>query len=133
VWSRTAEKTNKLALLFAASRGKPGEAFRIELCDVERAIKISNWLTRKMLRQAGLFVAEGFMDAKRKRAARKFEIGQEFTRSEWSRRTQFFENRREREECLQDFLECGRFTARVQNVVRLQGGGNDVTVYRRAW
>lgn len=107
VWSRTGEKTNKLALLFACSRAMPGESFEIELQDVEKAVKISNWLTRKMLRQAGLFVSDGRMDFKRKKALRKFEVGKPFSKSEFTRRTQFFENRRERDECLAELLETG--------------------------
>lgn len=130
VWSRTGEKTNKLALLFACSRAMPGEPFEIELRDVEKAIKVSNWLTRKMLRQAGLFVSDGKMDFKRKKALRKFEIGKPFTKSEFTIRTQFFENRRERDECLLEFLETGHF--RVASKMA-SNNGQEFVKYERAF
>jgi len=59
VWSRHAEKTNKLALLFACSRwgeGLPWPTIRIK--DADSAIRLNNWLTRRMLHRAGLHVAE---------------------------------------------------------------------------
>lgn len=49
LWVRSAEKTGKLALLFACSRiADPAcEEFEVTLEDVELAIAISNWCTRK--------------------------------------------------------------------------------------
>lgn len=108
----------------------PGEPFEIELRDVEKAIKVSNWLTRKMLRQAGLFVSDGKMDFKRKKALRKFEIGKPFTKSEFTIRTQFFENRRERDECLLEFLETGHF--RVASKMA-SNNGQEFVKYERAF
>ena len=60
LWKRTAEKTGKLAILSACSRVPPiaGAFPVVELCDVNWAIKLSNWLTRNMLIHAGLYVAE---------------------------------------------------------------------------
>ena len=60
IWRRTAEKTGKLAILSACSRISPVDGLFpvIELCDVNWAIKLSNWLTRRLLNQAGLYVAE---------------------------------------------------------------------------
>ena len=60
IWRRTAEKTGKLAILSACSRICPhNNAFpTIELSDVQWAIKLSNWLTRRLLGQAGIYVAE---------------------------------------------------------------------------
>jgi len=60
IWRRTAEKTGKLAILSACSRICPRDnAFpTIELSDVQWAIKLSNWLTRRLLGQAGIYVAE---------------------------------------------------------------------------
>ncbi len=46
IWNRAAEKTAKLALIFAASRG----AGQIELQDADRAIAVNNHLTRRVVR-----------------------------------------------------------------------------------
>jgi len=58
IWKRTAERTNKLALLFACSRSGGQHAPSITLDDVNLAIKTSNWLTNMMLVKVGLYVAE---------------------------------------------------------------------------
>ena len=49
IWSRAAEKTNKLALLFACSRSVGEDWPVIRLEDADRAIRLNNWLTRRML------------------------------------------------------------------------------------
>ena len=49
IWSRAAEKTNKLALLFACSRSVGDDWPVIRLEDADRAIRLNNWLTRRML------------------------------------------------------------------------------------
>lgn len=60
VWRRSGEKMGKLALLSACSRNPPisGNPLMVELRDVNWAIRLSNWLTRRLLTQAGLYVAE---------------------------------------------------------------------------
>lgn len=72
VWRRTAEKTGKLAILSACSRQPPlgGVVPTIELCDVDWGIRVSNWLTRCLLRQAGLYVAENQYEDSLKRILR---------------------------------------------------------------
>ena len=57
IWSRAAEKTVKLALLFACSRCAPGFVPVIQLCDADLAIRLNNWITRRMLQQADRHVA----------------------------------------------------------------------------
>jgi hypothetical protein len=57
IWSRAAEKTHKLALLFACSRCN-GECWpTIRLEDADRAIRLNNWLTRRMLLAADRHVS----------------------------------------------------------------------------
>ena len=50
IWNRTAEKTAKLALMFAASRCERLSDCTIELQDADRAIAISNWMTRRIVK-----------------------------------------------------------------------------------
>jgi hypothetical protein len=49
IWSRAAEKTVKLALLFACSRANGENWPTVQLEDADRAIRLNNWLTRRML------------------------------------------------------------------------------------
>ena len=60
IWSRTAENTNQLALLFACSRWEilSGGEPEIGIDDVNLAIKLSNWMTRKMLARVKTHVSE---------------------------------------------------------------------------
>jgi len=57
IWSRAAEKTNKLALLFACSRSTGDDWPIIRLEDADRAIRLNNWLTRRMLLAADRHVS----------------------------------------------------------------------------
>ena len=110
VWSRTAEKTRKLALLYAASRATAETlaAARVpivELEDVNRAITASNWVTRRVLQQAGLHVAENDWDAKVKRVRRI--LTKRMTQNELTRKTQFLRHR-ERQEIIHQLIESGQ-------------------------
>ena len=58
IWSRAAEKTIKLALLFACSRFDGVTLPTIQLQDADLAIRINNWITRRMLQQADRHVAK---------------------------------------------------------------------------
>lgn len=59
IWSRTAEKTCKLAMLFACSRAsKDAKTPLIEIEDADNAIKLSNYITRYIIRKAKKSVAE---------------------------------------------------------------------------
>lgn len=106
VWSRSGEKTAKLALLFACSRwvGESGTTPVVEFSDVDRAVKITNWLTRKMLRMAFDHVAENDTESKSKKLLRVI-VG-EITMSELTRRTQWVRGR-ERSEIINDLVACG--------------------------
>jgi hypothetical protein len=64
VWSRHAEKTNKLAMLFAASRYGPGEPWPvIRLDDADKAVRLNNWLTRRMLVRAEGHISKNQVEA----------------------------------------------------------------------
>ena len=58
IWSRTAEKSNKLAMLFAASRYDGGHVPDITLDDADLAVRLCNYLTRRMIWRATEHVAE---------------------------------------------------------------------------
>ena len=52
LWGRAAQKTAQLALILAASRQTGTCDQRIELCDVDLAIRINNWSTRMLIVRA---------------------------------------------------------------------------------
>jgi len=57
IWSRAAEKSVKLAMLFACSRASGQYVPTIQLEDAELAIRLNNWITRKILLQADRHVS----------------------------------------------------------------------------
>lgn len=123
LWARSGGKVGKLALLLACSRcwGHPP---RVELEDVQRAIKIGNWLTRRMLAQAGEYVGETDREVKAKRLLRI--IGRrKMSSAELTRKTQFL-YRKERDEIIIDLVHAGALAEEHE-----QTGGRPVTYFRR--
>lgn len=102
VWSRTGEKTSKLALIFACSRMTEFPPI-IDLQDAERAIKISNWLTRRMLQKATEHIAENETEGRLKRVLRLLETP--LTMSELTRKTQWLRSK-ERQEIIQTLVSA---------------------------
>jgi hypothetical protein len=124
VWSRSGEKTAKLALLFACSRWNCTEALPcVEFDDVDRAVKIVNWLTRKMINQAFEHVSENENEARSKKLMRLI-VG-EMTINELTRKTQWLRSR-ERSEILND-LEAAGYVA----IERKDTGGRPCTYIKR--
>ena len=68
LWRGTAEITAKLALLFACSRSR--NPLMITIKDVELAIKLSNWLTRRKVTLCDDHVAENAVEDASKRVYR---------------------------------------------------------------
>jgi hypothetical protein len=120
IWSRAAEKTNKLALLFACSRSEGEDWPVIRLEDADRAIRLNNWLTRRMLWAADKHVA----NSEHERAVNRFRAlfrerpGQPWTLTELSRRTRQW-TKKQRMEILQTLLDGGYIVAQeVQTSTR---------------
>lgn len=111
VWSRTGEKTAKLALIFACSRQSPGNVL-VELDDVERAIKVSNWLTRRMLRQAYDYVSENQVEDQKKRVLRI--LSDEMDRTTLAKKTQWLRSK-ERNDILAELIDSGMVAMRHED------------------
>jgi hypothetical protein len=105
VWSRTSEKSYKLALLFACSRAEYRTPGVITREDADLAVKITNYLTRQMIRKVIDHVSDNEHEAKLKKVLRK--IGSEIQRSDFTRATQFLRDSRERSEILRTLVEAG--------------------------
>jgi hypothetical protein len=125
IWSRHAEKTNKLALLFACSRWTEGAAWpTINLADADRAISLNNYLTRRMLKQAGVYVSESIFETVQLKVMRVIMRREEWTQSELTRATRFLKPR-ERTEVLQTLVESGEI-----EVEDRETGGRPVRIFR---
>lgn len=112
VWSGTPEKTAKLALLFAASRWKGGgyPLPVIELQDMDRAIALANYLTRRMLEKAEKHVSENQAEGDIKRVIRLLENkGGQVDGTAFSRMTQWLGKRRD--EVIHELIE-GKYMTR---------------------
>lgn len=108
VWSRTAEKSFKLALIFACSRvADPSSGdLLVTLVDADNAIRLSNWLTRKMIFQVWGKVGRN----ERERNAKKIiEIVNQFSpiaMHDLTKRTRWL-TKRDRQELLSELAEIG--------------------------
>ena len=122
IWSRTGEKTAKISLLFACSRCSP-EKVQINLVDMDRAVKISNWLTRRMLKQAYDYVAANYVEDNSKKLLRA--INKEMSIRDLSNKTRWLK-KKERYEILSDLVEMGLVEMREE-----QTGGRPRTLVRR--
>lgn len=117
IWSRHAEKTNKLAMLMACSRWAEGEPWpTIGIKDADRAIKLNNWLTRRMLRRAGAHVAENQTEKDALKVLRTLRDRVEWSSSDLSRSMRWLKAR-DRREILLSLQETGEVIAeeRVTN------------------
>jgi len=112
IWSRASEKTNKIAMLFACSRFDGGEWPQIELEDAERAIRLNNWLTRKMLWQADRHVSQSDFHRNCNYVLRKLQEtpGQWMALGDLTRKTRRL-NPRDRRDILQHLLTEGTIEA----------------------
>lgn len=125
IWSRSGEKAARLALLFACSRQVEPT---ITLADVNLAVRLANWLTRRMARMASEHVSEGVTDAVKKRILRLLD--QPMTLSELCRKTQWIEGgRKARANHLEDLAEAGLIQFEISTV---QPSRKPTTVVRRA-
>ena len=106
LWSRTSERTSKLALLLAASRQQNGDV-RIAIQDVDAAIELSNWMTRRVLQHLNESLADNQSERDLLRVVQIIkDAGGTIERSQLTRKTQFLKNR-DRKDILQTLLEGG--------------------------
>lgn len=105
IWSRHHEKTNKIALLLACSRGVVPWPV-ITLQDADAAIALNNWLTRRMLKQAGQYVSDSQFEADQLEVLRFIRDRRECTLTDIARRFRKHKQR-DRTEILNTLVESG--------------------------
>jgi len=124
LWSRSAERAAKLALLFAASRWTgEGDLPQIGLADMDRGIALSNWVARRLIAQGAAHIAENAWDASVKRILRLIKDDGPLTQTELTRRTQWLKAR-DRDTVIQQLIESAQIEAEI-----LETGGRPVTRY----
>jgi hypothetical protein len=112
IWSRAAEKANKLALIHCASRNIKTEPQAIELVDVNWAIKVVNWLTRRLIAECQKYVSCNQQEQASKRVLRILaEAGEKgLSQHELTRKLQWLP-RKTRSELVADLIESGQIQA----------------------
>jgi hypothetical protein len=111
IWSRVAEKTVKLAMLLACSRFCGEDWPEITLGDVDRAIRLNNWITRKMLWQADRHISQSDFHKDCQHVLRKLQDHRGWmTLSTLTRKTRRL-NPRDRQQVLQHLLTEGSIEA----------------------
>ena len=105
IWSRVAEKTAKLTMLIACSRFDGGEWPEMTLEDVELAIRLNNWITRRMLWQADRHISQSDFHRDCQYVLRKLQEKKNswFSLSELTRKTRKL-SPRDRQEVLKHLL-----------------------------
>lgn len=113
-WSRTPEKTAKLAMLFACSRVPDPAAspIVITLDDVERAKLVANWITRRIVHQVFETVADNAEEARKKKLLQLIGMGKRVSLSEVTNGTKTM-NRNERNNALADLRSGGLIASEV--------------------
>lgn len=124
IWSRAAEKARKLALLFACSRCDCETWPVIALEDADRAIRLNNWLTRQMLRQASRYVAENQHERDQLRVLRIIETAGQISQSALTAKTRWL-NPRQRIDILSSLQESEKIS-----VVDVETTGRKARVFR---
>jgi len=114
LWSRTAEKTAKLAMIFACSRSACEFPGQITIDDMNLAVKLSNWVTRMMAQKVEDHVSESRYEFELKKLLRK--IGSGCTLNQLTRKTQSID-KRQRESIIADLVSSGRVVCELKEGV----------------
>jgi len=110
LWARSGQKTGQLALTLAASRATERKEITVELQDVELAIRINNWSTRKLAWHCETHMADSTY-AKTVNKVLDCITARGITRREWTRKTFQIAERNVREKILQDAIDSGHVEA----------------------
>lgn len=126
LWSRSAGKAGKLALIFAASRQPFDSLPMVDFEDIDRGIKLSNWITRLIQKQVFEHVSANDQEDRTKKVYRM--LSTPMTKSQLTRKTQWL-GRRERNEIMETLIEAGLVDFESIETV---GGGPAKTYFKKA-
>jgi hypothetical protein len=127
VWSRTAEKAQKLALIHACSRATLQTA-RIDTIDAEWGVRLANYLTREMISHADGNISSSDHEKQLKWVSRMIKsAGSDgLTRSQLTRKTQSIRSKY-RDEIVAQLIESGSVVQQDKGTTA--AGGRPLTVY----
>lgn len=123
IWSRASANAEKLAMIFAASRG-PSEMI-VTRDDADQAVRLANWCARLLIRRIYSHVSETPAEASKKRVLEIIRRHGPMSRSELTNKTQFLRDKRERDSLLMDLQEAELVLSEV-----VSGEGRSKQVYR---
>ena len=123
VWSGTAEKTAKLALIHACSR-EYGLPKAITERDLDWGKRLANYLTRRMLTSCSESLSENDTHAKYQKVLKTVGNGR-ITKSALGRKLQWLKAR-ERDEMIKDLIETGQLDLEIETTA----GRSRVVYYR---
>tara|TARA_R110000824_G_scaffold172434_1_gene350316 strand:+ start:39814 stop:41973 length:2160 start_codon:yes stop_codon:yes gene_type:complete len=106
IWSRSAEKASKLAMIAAASC----RSLTVSLDHVEWAIALQNALTRKLLIRIGEHVSSNANERLKKKILSILKGKKEMTLRDFTRKTQFLRDRKERQLMIEELLDAEQIT-----------------------
>jgi hypothetical protein len=113
LWSRSAEKACKLALLFACSKSRCSPPQFIDESDMDKGIRLSNFLTRELVSRVYENVSENNVERDLKRVLRMIQDG--MTSSQLTRKTQWLKAR-DRRDIIESLIQTGQITtAMIEN------------------
>lgn len=124
LWSRSAGKAGKLALIFAASRQPMTTDLEVSEDDVSLGIALSNHLTRMIQRRVFEHVSANEQEEKTNRVYRM--LARPMTKSEITARTRWLK-KRDRNEILETLIEAGLVECEVEET-----GGRTKTLFAQA-
>lgn len=106
LWTRVEEKACRLALVYACSASHTNPV--IDAAAAQWAIGLAVYQTKLLIKLGSRWVADGFFDARQKRAKRVIEdAGGRMSRSDFARSTQWL-NARERQDVVENLVETGQ-------------------------
>ena len=126
LWARSGQKTGQLALTLAASRATERKEIVVERQDVDLAIKINNWSTRKLAWHCETHMADS-QYAKTVNRVLESITTRGVTRKEWTRKTYRIAERNVREKILRDAVDSG-----IVSETEIKTTGRPKIVYKRA-
>lgn len=114
VWSRAPEKAAKLALIYACCDAQNLQPV-ITLDAINWGRRLANYCTRLVVQSSRSRMVLSHYDAEKRRAWDRLQSG--MTASEFTRKTQWM-HKRERNEILQDWLECGAVVEEISGTTK---------------
>lgn len=122
VWNRAPEKTARFAIMFAIAREGKIVGVQMQKEDADRAIALTNFLTRRLLQTADALMSDSLGEDERKRVLGKIRPGETLTHTKLLRRCSWISTDQLRQVCK---------TLHDRSDIAIQSGSNGGTEYLR--